>query len=749
MDPELVVKFKGDLTEWSQSIAKAKADLSSLSVGMNGTLSAQNRFSKGTSDSTRANEQLIASMNSLGRKMKEVANQTTSNTEALKVNSSALINNKNNNEQALGGIGNLAKGYLSLAAVMKAGQMFLDSTREVQKFENQLKVASGTQEQYGKNTQFLEGLAARYNKNVLDLGANFAQLTIATRGTNLEGEKTERLFAAVTATSAALQMSVDDTNGTFRAFIQMVSKGNVQAEELRGQLGERLYGAFNLAAKSMGVTTAELNKMLEKGEVLAGDLLPKLTTELEKSFGADAEKNAKNLGSAIEYSTGQISLLIAELGKSSGTTSFLSNMATDAGTLLNQLRLINKEKGVTGVVLGLMDSGAETLLNGTGFEGPTLKRARELQKSVNWQGSNSSKINGQGNVINSLTGEYRDTSFGLPSSIRAEAGDNSAATEKAKKAAEAAARKADVIMNRWVAEQIKLSNDRLRDALQDSSAQLDGKYRTNNSDLNTPGMAKSTGMGLNYNYGSDQFNKEFSNQTTGDGSATNYDHIIAGMDDAIKQIQAKGAKLKHVTDDIGEQLNDSMNQAFGSAIVSMVEGVGNLAVGLANGTSDMADVGNAFMGIMATMFDNIGKALAAHAATLILAKASISTMNIAGSLAGAALAFGAGAVARAAIADSSQGAFWTGGIVPRKGGLDGFPIMATGGEMVLNSGQQKQMFGILDGAMSGQSFSGNSRGSSQRSEVVGELRGIRMSSGDIGFSAKVGEKKNNYFRSKR
>ena len=64
----------------------------------------------------------------------------------------------------------------------------------------------------------------------------------------------------------------------------MMSKGTVQSEELRGQLGERLPGAFQLAAKSMGVTTMELGKMLENGEVLANELLPKLSLQLMKTF---------------------------------------------------------------------------------------------------------------------------------------------------------------------------------------------------------------------------------------------------------------------------------------------------------------------------------------------------------------------------------------------------------------------------------------------------------------------------------
>ena len=40
---------------------------------------------------------------------------------------------------------------------------------------------------------------------------------------------------------------------------------------------ERLFGAFNLAAEAMGTTTQGMNDMLQRGEVLASDLLPKLS----------------------------------------------------------------------------------------------------------------------------------------------------------------------------------------------------------------------------------------------------------------------------------------------------------------------------------------------------------------------------------------------------------------------------------------------------------------------------------------
>jgi len=73
-----------------------------------------------------------------------------------------------------------------------------------------------------------------------------------------------------------------------------MSKGQVMAEELRGQLGERLPGAFQVAARAMGVTTAELGKMLESGQVVATDFLPKFAAELRKTGGDAGDINTFN-----------------------------------------------------------------------------------------------------------------------------------------------------------------------------------------------------------------------------------------------------------------------------------------------------------------------------------------------------------------------------------------------------------------------------------------------------------------------
>ncbi|MGA0839148.1 MAG: tape measure protein [Pseudomonadales bacterium] len=128
---------------------------------------------------------------------------------------------------------------------------------------------------------------------------SFAQFNAAAKGSALEGDAARDIFESVSIAATALQLDAHSTRGAMRALEQMISKGNVQAEELRGQLGERLPGAFQRAARAMGFTTSQLNDMLENGEVLAEDLLPKLAASLREDYTAGAQLGAQSLSSDI------------------------------------------------------------------------------------------------------------------------------------------------------------------------------------------------------------------------------------------------------------------------------------------------------------------------------------------------------------------------------------------------------------------------------------------------------------------
>lgn len=161
----------------------------------------------------------------------------------------------------------------------------------------------------------------------------YSQFQAAARGTALEGEKSRAVFESIAKASAVMGLSAEQSGGVLLALQQMISKGTVQAEELRGQLGERLPGAFQIAAKAMGVTTAELGKMLEQGQVVADDFLPKFAKALNESVGSAAEKAANRLDAATNRFNDAWERLKQNVGDSGVSSAMADGFGTAAGSL--------------------------------------------------------------------------------------------------------------------------------------------------------------------------------------------------------------------------------------------------------------------------------------------------------------------------------------------------------------------------------------------------------------------------------
>lgn len=138
-----------------------------------------------------------------------------------------------------------------------------------------------------------------------DLGLEFYSTAEAAKtffaagqGTSLSSQLNE-IYTGFSKAGAALALPAERMQSVFVALGQMLSKAKVQAEEMRTQLGEHLPGAFQIAAKAMGMSTAELDKFMADGKLLAEDLLPKMAQALEERYGKAAESAADTVQGAI------------------------------------------------------------------------------------------------------------------------------------------------------------------------------------------------------------------------------------------------------------------------------------------------------------------------------------------------------------------------------------------------------------------------------------------------------------------
>lgn len=233
--------------------------------------------------------------------------------------------------------GRLIAGVGAALSIRQAIASIGDVTRtalDFEKLKTQLTFANnGDVAAAARDMEFARELAQRLGLELISTSLAWGKFSASARGTALEGERAREIFTAISEAAAVMGLSTAETEGALLAVTQMMSKGTVSAEELRGQLGERLPGAFNLAAKAMGVTTAELGKMLESGELLAADFLPRFAKELRASFAdslPQAEKSIRAQLVRIENAFTDFKLRLANSG-------VLDAVARQVDLLLNKL----------------------------------------------------------------------------------------------------------------------------------------------------------------------------------------------------------------------------------------------------------------------------------------------------------------------------------------------------------------------------------------------------------------------------
>jgi hypothetical protein len=179
---------------------------------------------------------------------------------------------------------------LTFAAALGAGGLglsnlvsrFIDVARETNRVTTALKNVSGTMSQYADNQKYLLDLAKKYGLEINALTANYAKFTAAASISGMSMIDQRKVFESVSRACTAFGMSADDSNGVMLALSQMMSKGKINSEELRLQMGEHLPVALQAMAKAAGVSVAGLDKLLKQGKLMSKDVLPKFAEALNE-----------------------------------------------------------------------------------------------------------------------------------------------------------------------------------------------------------------------------------------------------------------------------------------------------------------------------------------------------------------------------------------------------------------------------------------------------------------------------------
>lgn len=180
---------------------------------------------------------------------------------------------------------NAGRSFLaSFGAVQFArlGREAVQASVDFERIENVLKLVTNSSAEASAQFGFLQREANRIGIVFRSSADQFARFEAAARGTGISTAQLKDTFITVAEASRRFGLGANEQTRVLRALEQMVSKGVVSMEELRQQLGDALPGAFGIAARAMGMTGQEFNKLVSTGGLLTKDFLGPFTRELAK-----------------------------------------------------------------------------------------------------------------------------------------------------------------------------------------------------------------------------------------------------------------------------------------------------------------------------------------------------------------------------------------------------------------------------------------------------------------------------------
>lgn len=193
-----------------------------------------------------------------------------------------------------------------------------NATVQLDSMQRSFNTLAGSSEKGAEEIRFLRQEAERLGQSFPSIAQAYKGLFATGVGANMDRDIIRGVFSGVLEASAVLGTTEQETESAIIALQQMLSKGKVMTQELRLQLGNALPGAFQIAAKAMGVSTAELEKMVSKG-LDAKEFLMKFGDELHRQFGGKKLENSIHSIRA-EWTRFQNALFDAKTGIFSGKT---------------------------------------------------------------------------------------------------------------------------------------------------------------------------------------------------------------------------------------------------------------------------------------------------------------------------------------------------------------------------------------------------------------------------------------------
>ncbi len=291
-DYELLLRVRADLQQALSGLDNLKTKLGSTSATADG-------LGKGGQGAAAGLNKMADASDRAGNNAKKLSTQAKTTEVDLKRLGQAIV------------------AAFAIDQMVEFGKKAVEVNLRYQQAFFTLQAATGSAQKSGQELEYVRGVAEQLGLEYLSTAQAYSRLVAAAKNSEPLRASVHSIFEGVSQATTVLHLSADETQSVLLAVEQMMSKGRVQTQELVLQLGQRLPGAFELAAEALGTNTAQLTQWLEKGQIAADAFLPRFAEALQHAYGPASQEAAKGLNAEINRLRNAVTDLYVEAGKDS------------------------------------------------------------------------------------------------------------------------------------------------------------------------------------------------------------------------------------------------------------------------------------------------------------------------------------------------------------------------------------------------------------------------------------------------
>lgn len=195
-------------------------------------------------------------------------------------------------------------------------RVIVDQIAKVQDIKYALQAVTGSAVAAGAAWRMLQGDAEKYGFQAEELGQKFARLSMATKGTALEGERTVTIFRASEIAARAMGSGAEGAERALQSFTNILSAANVQGDMMVRQLARfgGIPDAMGIAARAFGVSVNEMQQRLKSGTLSSEEFVAKFSQQMVKELGPAAMQAANSISAWKERVAGAFKELLSTVG---------------------------------------------------------------------------------------------------------------------------------------------------------------------------------------------------------------------------------------------------------------------------------------------------------------------------------------------------------------------------------------------------------------------------------------------------